>query len=216
MIEILLSVNSKRAKPSVLPTELIAGDSSLGYYGIVTAADFIGAEQMNDVHGFSGNPYGTRMPDQTDVDWLMFSLNDRKLLVATKTIRHSMAFNQLEAAINSFNTNTSKVKDIDCKIVYLSGGASGSPANSEWGQLMYRVSANDPTGTFWENLSNEDLGFVHPSNLGIWTWTPTNGNTGSPRFKVLRGGPNGVTGWGQNAPSQPNTGYGWRPVLELI
>ena len=84
---------------------------------------------------------------------------------------------------------------------------------SEWNELMYRVSSDNPNGTSENFAMYTDTQLNIASGCGRFTWCQEQYGVGSTN-RVIHGN-NSVDNLNANT-SSSITGMGWRPVLELI
>lgn len=223
MQEILLGLGLKRpgeSEESPFKGELIASPELLG-----TAI----ASQI-------GLTAGTVQND--DAGWLVYDFEGKTLLVAKKTLRHSISWNQINA-VNavygdleiSFNGTNYKVR--------LFRGANSDPSNinngngprenSEWNKLMYPLvpepfgkpesgtSSEGITFGLWGNYTEEDL--MTARDYGAGSVTLCQETTTRSTSRVGRGGNNigvGLLIARQVSASSTTSIHGWRPVLELV
>lgn len=197
------------------PQVLAAGNLNLGWYGEVSAAELISGDALATQVGLTS---GTAI--NSTAGWLKFSHLGKTLFVAKRAFRHSILLQSLADANIEFGTRHVIIGPYEFKIRLIKGG-NANPATvigGEWNDLIYRVSENDPTNTFWALNTNNDLGLIVDTNPGCNTTCQETRNfepyTGE---RLTRGGySTPLTGnWAQLA-GATNSYYGWRPVLEYV
>lgn len=216
--------------PIVTPNHniLFAGNSDAGFYGEVEAVDFIDMDEFKSKVGYSLFSFNS------NTNWLMFSLDGKKILTTKKPIGHSVSWSNLETRNLVFGNKTIEIGG-KTYAVRLFRGAENNPSNntdedrdaigSEWNRLMLPISAEAPnsfkypkftgvTEDWGIGYSNADLG-QGSGSLGYWNWCQETVGSDSS-LRVIRGNYDGlsvVTGLHSN---NKLSDYGWRPVLELI
>jgi len=175
-----------------------AGDSNYGFYGEVSAEDFISG---NDLASLIGLTAGTSQ--NSDAGWLKVVDGSKMLLIAKKTLRHSISWD----SINAVNAVFGKIITID-GVKYILRLFS----TTEWDRFMYPLHVDHPNNApAWAEYTDADL-LVH-SNYGngsyTWTSTPSSSNR-------VRRGASGVSNSSNNTPSNSLSTSGWRPVLEFF
>lgn len=203
MLETLLFNNRVRANEPG-PQKLVAGDDQLGYYGIVEAADFISGTDLAAMVGLNA---GTVIANTGQ--WLKFAYKGKRLYIAKQPFRNFISGNHL-ADVNIVSGNRQvNILNRSFAVRLVRGGSVTPGAGSEWNDLLYRVHASDPTGTFWERFTNEEL--VVGVGNGRTTWcmeVPT-------AARVYRGY-GSLTEWATGGLGSTSATTGWRPVLELV
>jgi len=177
---------------------IVAGDSSYGFYGEVASTDFISGDDLATLIGLSA---GTSQ--NSDSGWLKVVDGNKMLLIAKKTFRHTISWNDINAVDAVFG----KIITID-GVKYVLRLLS----TAEWDRFMYPLHVDHPNNApAWAEYTDADL-LVH-SNYGngsyTWTSTPSSSN------RVYRGY-SGVSGSNINNPSNSFSFSGWRPVLEFF
>ncbi len=177
---------------------IVAGDSNYGFYGEVSAEDFISGDDLASLIGLTA---GTSQ--NSDAGWLKVVDGSKMLLIAKKTLRHSISWN----SINAVNAVFGKIITID-GVKYILRLFS----TTEWDRFMYPLHVDHPNNApAWAEYTDADL-LVHNSyGNGSYTWT----STPSSSNRVIRGG-SGVTGSYGDTPSYASSSFGWRPVLEFF
>lgn len=177
---------------------IVAGDSSYGFYGEVSSTDFISGDDLATLIGLSA---GTSQ--NSDSGWLKVVDGNKMLLIAKKTFRHSISWNDINAVDAVFG----KIVTID-GVKYVLRLLS----TAEWDRFMYPLHTSHPNGApAWANYSDSDLLVYSSYGNGSYSWTSTPQSSG----RVLRGY-SGVTGSDGRTPSYASSSIGWRPVLEFF
>jgi hypothetical protein len=193
-----------------------------GYFGEVAAADFITG---NDLFAAIGGTGGT--PLAHDSGWLKFYFEGKTLYIGKTNFRTALSWNyyyNLGAVFGTpggpgshYSTDVGPVNQNASVVIggntYLVKFITGNNIiNTHWRSLMYRVSTSAPSYfnnlTFWASLSASDLGLL--SVASSWSLCQELSGTGA----VIVGydsvdRPTSVT-------TKINTGYSWRPCLELV
>lgn len=192
------------------PQTLQAGDHIAGFYGEVTAADFITgdalASAINLTAGTSHN---------SDEPWLKFNHNGKTLFVAKKTLRYGIDWN------DSRGHGEVTISGDIYQVRLLSGsngntvdGPDGGPGG-EWNDLMYPIHTDDPNGQGWGiNYTNSDLN-MDDSN-GSRTWSQEGNDDFSDTTQRLLRGRSDITDFYIFGGAESVSHNGWRPVLEYI
>lgn len=160
--------------------------------------------------------------------WLRFTLEEKELIVAKKSIRHSISWLQLNSAGVVTGSKIITIHGKQYRVRLLRGADSNptsvSPGyyvngthNSEWSKLFYPLVTGDsnlpveirnPAAPY----TNTDLGIISGNGGGTWcretNSSITNGRTWRGMYSV--------TYIGRQDYTFSNIGFGWRPCLELI
>lgn len=172
----------------------VGGDSKYGFYGEVSALDFIsGADLCTEV----GLTAGTLQ--NSDAGWLKFAKGGTQLLLAKKTFRHSVSWNDINAVGAVFGKPIKIGNDVyTCRLL----------STVEWNELMYPIHKDYGQ---WAQYTDAEL-LVHSTHgNGSYSWTST--PSGSSR--VSRGR-TGVSYSFNFTPSASDSNHGFRPVLEFL
>lgn len=177
-----------------------------------------------------------------DSGWLHFSLDGVSLYAAKTSVRHSVSWDQLYAAGLVYGAegpgpvpgdtpvDQNKTVEIDGKTyrVRLIRGADTDPGSgtagydlpgsqsSEWSRLfapIVTVVFPSYPGLKLAAYTDDDLG-TKSGLAGSSSWCQE-AQLGAPNNRSVRG-TSGVNYAGWSASSEVQTGFGWRPVLELI
>lgn len=177
---------------------IVAGDSSYGFYGEVSSEDLISGDDLAILIGLSA---GTAQ--NSDSGWLKVVDKNKMLLIAKKTFRYTISWDNINA-VNGVFGRTISIDGVKYVLRLLS--------TTEWDRFMYPLHTDHPSGSsVWANYSDCDL-LVHNScGNGSYSWT----STPQSSSRVFRGG-TGVSYSYSNPPSTANVNYGWRPVLEFL
>ena len=178
--------------------KIVAGDSSYGFYGVVSATDFISGDNLASLIGLTA---GTSQ--NSDAGWLKVVEGSKMLLIAKKTFRYSISWDN----INSVDAVFGKIITIG-GVKYIVRLLS----TTEWDKFMYPLHTNHPNNApAWATYTDADL-LVHSSyGDGSYSWT----STPSSSKRVTRGS-SGVSYSLDSSPTGSGSGYGWRPVLEFF
>jgi len=165
------------------------GDSKYGFYGEVSALDFISGADLCTAIGLAA---GTLQ--NSDAGWLKFAKGGTQLLLSKKTLRHTVSWNDINAAGAVWG-----------KPVEIEGAVYSVRLLStvEWNELMYPVHVNYGE---WAQFTDAELNITGSGGY-CWTSTP------SGSYRIYRGY-NSVSYSGYTTPSGVN--YGFRPVLEFL
>lgn len=211
------------------PRTLIAGNMSAGYFGTVSARDFMTG---NAVAIKAGINEGVSQFNNTD--WLKFAYNNTIIFKSIQPIRHTISHYQLEqkGCVNG----TTTIEDNGCtyKVRLMRGAGSltadiNSPdrgaIGSEWNKLMlpittmakdhsfYRPEYVEEIVPYWGiDFTSEELHTTYTSGNGFIQWCQENR---ASTYRVTRGG-GGVSNAGQKIRTEAGTGFGWSPVLEVV
>lgn len=177
---------------------IVAGTTDYGFYGEVFSADFISGDDLANLIGLT-----TGISQNSDAGWLKVVDGSKMLLIAKKTFRHSISWNNIDTVNGVFG----RIINID-GVKYILRLLS----TTEWDRFMYPLHVDHPNGVpNWANYSDCDL-LVHNScGNGSYSWTSTPQSSN----RVSRGY-NGVSYSRNYTPSTADGYFGWRPVLELL
>lgn len=204
MIEQLLCTNINRLPPVPGPSSLAAGTTSLGYYGQVAAADFVSSVDLASRLNMS---VGT--PIANSETWLKFAYKGKTLFISKQCVRNFISPQQLDDNNLTLGNRTITINGRSYYIRVIRGGSTTPGTGSEWNDLIYRVSVNDPTSTFWAKFTDAELRIG--TTAGCTTWCME-----TPMVNRVYRGYNGLTPWATGALGSSTTTTGWRPVLELM
>lgn len=206
------------------PQELLAGDSSAGFYGEVPVEELIDGAALALETGLSaGTPINTTEP------WLKFAYQGKTLFIAKKPYRHSLNWEDLYRAglvygTDDFGTNPltnpvtqRKVIEVGSEqyIVRLPRGGDTDPTDTiggEWADLLYRVWDSSGSGD-WYNYTSTDIMVNSQTGLGQVSWCQET-YTGHPTYRLRLLNSNWEIREVYNYVRRSD--YGWRPVLELV
>ena len=175
----------------------IAGDSAYGFWGEV-ATLITGADLCTQIGLTQGTLQHSTEP------WLKFTLNGKMLLVAKKTFRHTVSWDDINAVGAVWGEKIIEIGSVKYRVRLLS--------TREWNDLMYPIHVDHPSGApNWAEYTDQDL-LVHSSfGNGSYSWTQT--KSGENR---INRGYIGVTNSTSNTPSAMNYYLSFRPVLETL
>lgn len=200
-------------------SELIAGDTTAGFYGEVPGEEFISYGDLSTAVGLSA---GTLQHDAESA-WLKFSLDGQTLYIAKKTARHSVAWTDIYQAgcvygVDGYGTHPSGGQVDQGTIVAIGGndyrvrlikGAGVDPLNtmdfgydlpeshgSEWNRLMYPIHSGQHS--YYEHPASH----ADPNADPYASWA----NYNDSDLIVEKGAGNGNFSWCQETPTN-NTSY---------
>lgn len=175
------------------PQTLSGGDESGGYFGEVSAIDFISGEDLCSAIGLTA---GTLQ--ESDAGWLKYYNNNDIIYVAKRAFRYDISWNDLNAVGAIFGDKKIKVGNHVFAVRALS--------SAEWSKLIYPVHVNYGT---WASFTDADLKVKSGNGRATWTSTPSGSN------RIYRGF-NSVEDSGTYSPTSPAFFYGFRPVLVYL
>lgn len=239
MIEQLLAV---QAKTNFIPTgpgpqEIIVGDTTDGYYGTLTSAEFYTPSELalevgiKDAGGF---------PINEDTRWHKVIIDGKVLYHPFLPIRWGCPWDFLNAWSLVYGNKTITKFGKRFKVRLMTGWNPGETPvlqnypltgaeKSEFNRIIYRLTSEAPTGSNpnqFAQFTLLELG-LHRANLSGMIATryicqETFIGTGGVNMCLIRNGDNGIAATDQwtasleaNVVGQ-NQQNGWRPVLELI
>lgn len=186
-------------------SQLIDGDLMAGYYGKVD-----GLTTGDELFAKTGLTAGITK-HSGDITWLKFSHNYKTLLVADRTLKHSVSWDDIQAQ----NLVKGKVVEIDGKyyLCRLMRGGDSNPtprnvdASGEWGDLIIRFTPNT-IDSHWSNVDdvNAGKGSVTWLQEVISTNLNNRANIGFDNVATIK----------HNPSSSIDSLFGYRPVLELL
>lgn len=215
------------------------GTRALGYFGSVTNDLVFPDQQLHELFPLTE---GTAI--NQDADWLKFVNGGKVLFIAKKPLRTDISWRTLYQAglvygVNGTGRSPMGDSTNQLKIVKSGGfkyrlrliqGADANPSgslynvpdpieyrNSEWTRLLMRVSEKDPSATFWERFTDDDLGHTDAGGTNLsWCYETHPYSVGNHR--VSRGYPDitGVAATEGTATSGGGLKMAWRPCLEYI
>lgn len=185
-----------------LAGDIIAGTPWLGYMGEWTADEFIRGGVLAEMVGMPLN----RVIEPEDL-WLKFSVEGRIVYIAKRPISNFTSYAQLLGLNIVTGNRIVPIKDDDYKVRLLSGDDT---EDSEWNKLIYRVSENDPTHTYWEEFTDTDLGLRQPKKGARSISRTTSGSS------VYGRGEYGITNIQITGLTLSTAETGWRPALEMV
>lgn len=221
------------------PQTMIASyNANYGFYGEVPVSQFVDGIELATMVGFSaGDAVNTAEP------WLKFNYNNRTVYIAKKHHRINLSWEQLYQAGLVYGVNNNGITPVGTATnqlttfqfngftfkVRLMRGAYLDPADyfdtandpsathwSEWNRLMYTVSAYNPSSQEfpnWAEYTNAELEVDTVRTI----CQETRGN--NTDYRITRGGGSFQVGRAEqllNPTTSIGSGYGWRPVIELV
>lgn len=213
------------------PKALRGGNLQAGFYGEVPASDFITGDELARRIGLTA---GTSQ--YSNEPWLKFSYLGKIEFAAKKTFRHSISWNDINAANAVFGNRTININGLTFKVRLFKGKTEGKQDDrsaykgainhgSEWNKLMLPIHKNAPSNwTYKDNVNspteNWNIGYTNVDLLtkanvgnGSYSWCQEYGESIS--YRLYRGS-YGVSNTYSITPSFSSSDCGWRPVLELI
>lgn len=193
------------------------GNEILGYYGEFPSDYLISSGVLAEMLGLAGDKLIT---GAEAVPWLKFAYFGKLLHVSKRPISKNMTW----TALNDMGlVNGSRIIQLGNKRyrVRLLHGAANDFGN-EWNDLIYRVHYQDPTNTFWERFTDEELGLGWDAVTNKWyrdgSIAFTQDAADATTIVTRGGGQDGasLTVTGTVAKTTTSKYYGWRPVLEYI
>lgn len=217
------------------PQDLIAGNPGAGFYGEVPVGDLITGNLLASTIGLTA---GTAQ--HSNEPWLKFNLDGKALYVAKKPYRHSISWDQINAANAVYGDRTIEINGESFKVRLLKGASTNPAENiigydpasshgSEWNRLMYPLvnnitspnshpkyplSQEDIRFGSWANYTEVDLVVHSTGGNGSLTWCQEVDSSNAAR-RVIRGH-SGLSFFNFNTSSSTFSTYGWRPCLELV
>lgn len=213
------------------PDNLIAGDMDAGYFGTLSADDFITGDQLaNEVGMTQGDS------QNSNVDWIKYVIDGKICFRPMKSIRRDLSWDHINSRGCVFGNTTITIYGLEYK-VRLMRGALTNPSKyqdsdmgakgSEWNRIMLPIHERAANRSWIypnhveSNIPDWGIGFTDEDLLvhfnygeGYENWCQeTAGSTSGAR--VVRGG-RGPSLSRFPASFVSNSRYGWAPILELI
>lgn len=210
---------------------LINGTMNLGWFGEISADDFITGDALADAIGLDE---GTSQ--NSDAGWLKFAIDGKIVYVAKKPFRRSVSWDDLSLVGAVLGQAIVEIGDNRYKVRLLKGRGDGldtgvsktfdglETRGSEWNRLFYRVSSGqfserrnrllsegiDP-GT-WAKYDESELLMNKRYGDGHKCWCQESAGDG---YRICRGD-FGVSFCHKELSSYGTRHLGWRPCLEKI
>jgi hypothetical protein len=175
------------------PQTLSGGDADGGYFGEVSALDFLSGEELCNAIGLTA---GTLQ--ESDAGWLKYYNNDEIIYVAKRTFRYAVSWNDINAVGAIFGDKKTKVGNHVFSVRALS--------SAEWNKLIYSVHTSYGT---WANFTDADIRVASDNGRATWTSTPSGSN------RIYRG-LNSVEESSNTDPSGAFSYFGFRPALVYL
>ena len=175
------------------PQTLSGGDMTGGYFGEVSAANFISGDDLCELLGLTDG-----ISQNSDAGWLKYNNNEEIIYVAKKSIRHTISWDSINAVGAVFGNSVVAIGNHIFAVRLLS--------SAEWDKLIYPVHVNYGT---WASLTNTDIGVASGDGRATWTSTP------SSLDRIYRG-LSSVEYSSASAPSSVISTRGFRPVLVYL
>lgn len=199
------------------------------YLGEVLASDFVTGSELATLLGFSNG-----IAKDDSAGWLKFkSQEGMTFLVAKKTLRYRLSWNQLEAALIVYGNKLVNIRGNTYKIRLMKGAEADPTAwlttdtqenppiakPSEWNRFIHRVAVGNPTGAAsFANFALTDLSIAVSGTGGMTLCQETLGQTTTQ--SIARGNANlaqfNYVNKSDGTVATTQDHYGWRPVLELV
>lgn len=211
------------------PIKLIGGNLKAGFYGEVSAKDFITGDELARRIGLTAG-----ISQFSNEPWLKFSYLGKVEFVAKKTFRYKLSWDAINAVNAVFGNKTIDICGKTYKVRLMKGKTEGKQNDqsayngninhgSEWNKLMLPIHKNAPSNwAYKDNVSspteNWSVGYTDADLLtgsaedGSYSWCQEFSNSS----ERLTRGFLGVSYAGKCTPYFEISYYGWRPVLELI
>ena len=215
---------------------LLAGNMDAGWFGEVPSSDFITGDELARTIGLTAgsSQYSTE-------PWLKFAYKGEVCLVAKKSFRCHLSWNNINAVNAVYGDRIIEIKGKKYAVMLMRGiGEDVQPDprvlisdvqgsanhNSMWNKLMLPIHQNAPSNWYYKNnvkspTENWNVGYTDRDLL-----TNTNGGKGayswcqetvsSESWYLCRGGNNDVSFSGNLGANYSYSGDGWRPCLKLI
>lgn len=211
------------------PQTLIGGDSRAGYYGTISAADFITGDDLAQAIGLTAGS-----AQNSDVDWMKFAYQGETYFIPKKNHRHSISWNSLNGAnaidgskiitigLDEFHVELMKGLNPVPSVPFTEGYDVPSGYNSMWNELLYKVAVDIPTypktsqvGPNWANFlqDNSADGLNITAGNGRHSWCQEVNPTNSSNC-VYRGN-HSVTGLNTIPTPAAYSDNGWRSALRV-
>lgn len=213
------------------PSKLIGGNLQAGFYGECPASEFITGDELARRIGLTA---GTSQ--NSNGGWLKFSYMGKVEFVAKKTFRHSISWDNINAANAVTGQRTIDIGGKTYKIRLMKGKTEGKQNDSssyqgdinkgsEWNKLMlpihqkapsnwaYKDNVNSPTENWNVGYTDTDLFTHYNAGNGTYSWCQEYGTASNER---LRRGGFGISDSHSGSPPSNYYAFGWRPVLELV
>lgn len=213
--------------------KLLNGTMQQGWFGEVSANDFISGDELARKVGITA---GTSQ--NSNCGWLKFAYMGKVEFVAKKTIRHSISWDNINAANAVTGQRTIDIGGKTYKIRLMKGKTEGKQNDSnsdnghiimgsEWNKLMLPIhqkapsnwvckfNVNSPTKNWNVGYTDNDLLTTIDAGNGSLSWCQEYGKNTLRR--LIRGGVDVSAADGSyRDPSEIGNYCGWRPVLELV
>ncbi len=234
--------NGEQSGGGILELERVVPPPPPGFHGEVSTGDLISGDVLASLVGLSaGVSQNSNEPWLHFVD----SIDSKTKFIAKKPFRHTVTWSNLDVLGIVYGKEiTIQGKQYICRLIKGANSDPNNDTRntpdppgtwgSEWNRLLYPICA--PTGNpewdvindtsslgfgAWANYAQDtDLGLIYKTAPGYdgadgaFSWCQEK-NSSDSRFRVIRGsyGVSMYSAWTYTAIS---TGYGWRPLLELV
>lgn len=213
------------------PKKLIGGNMEAGFFGEVPSSEFITGKNLSDILGLSAGEF-----IESSNSWLKFSYLGKIEFISKKPIKHSVSWGYISYTNVVYGGKTITILGKKYSVRLIKGKTEGKQGemsqikgsinhNSEWNRLMLPIHKNAPDNwKFKDNVNwpteNWNIGYTDSDLLtnskygdGSYTWCQERGEQLSTR---LYRGKEGVSYSESFDMVNDYSGYGWRPVLELV
>lgn len=201
------------------PQDLIAGDTTAGFYGEVPTAMLITGEQLALELGLSAGS-----SQYSNEPWLKFAYQGKTLFIAKKPYRNNISWAEINAVDAVYGDRIITIDEREYRVRLMTGG-DADPATGpggEWDALIYHVVITGPDTKGWYDYDPIDLNLTDASNspdvTGSRSWMQEHGTYEIDGYTgpLSRGGfiVEGISAWSPSGGKDHR--YAWRPVLELV
>lgn len=215
--------------------KLLAGTMQAGWFGEVSANDFITGDALAKLVGITAG-----VSQYSDEPWLKFAYKGDVYLVAKKPIRCAISWDNINAANCVYGDKTIEISSRKYKIMLMRGiGEDVQPnpktfyqpcdgaANhqSMWNMLMLPIHQKAPSSWAYPNnvksptenwgIGYTDADLMSNSTLGGGSYCWCQEIVHEASAHSMRGS-SGISGATWNNSNLSYFNYGWRPCLQLI
>lgn len=195
-------------------TALVQGDLWYGYYGEVTAANFINGDALASALSLTDGG-----SINTNSAWLKVAHRNRTLFVPKLPLRQNVSYDQLRDANLIAGMREVTIAGQTYRVRLLRGtnvnpaqaGASVDPLQahgSEWNEVFYPVFSGATPSQLVDNWANNAIAAL--GTIPCWTQELVDGGAA-----IARGNATTVAQC-NSLPTGTTTGVAWRPCLELV
>lgn len=187
-------------------TKILKGNYILGYMGQIESNEFISGTALGELVGL-----GDRVINPDPI-WLKFMFWGRIIYIPKNPLVNNIAPTLLIDKHLIDDNITVNINSDDYFVRCIKG--LGTDAVNEWEQLVYRVHKDDPTNTFWEEFTNEDLTVGHTSTgaMQLGSGSIVYERDAQQRY-TYRGFDSLIDTKSVESISAVNPYFGWRPAV---